>query len=155
VGAERTVRPSGRRGVLVAAGAFGLVAVAAVAFAATGVGTAPAYAVEVKDDGLVEVSFSQVAGVDGANERLAELGVRARAVAADPNCASAQGGETVLIGGPGVPAEMAGSRFLIQPGSIPAGSTLMLVIEQVDPDRIATTTFEVTGQVPTCVPSTR
>jgi hypothetical protein len=50
---------------------------------------------------------------------------------------------------------MEGSRFLLQPSSIPAGSTLVLVVEQVDEDRVATTSFQVDGPAPACVPSRR
>jgi len=150
--AERTVQPTKRRAVPLTLGAFGVAAVAAVAFTATGgVGAPPAFAVEVQSNGDVEVTFTQVAGLDGANARLAELGVRAKAVVTDPNCTSTVTGDTVVIGGAGAPTDLVGSRFLIQPSSIPQGSTLLLVAERINPDQVAVTTAMVDDPAPTCV----
>jgi hypothetical protein len=158
--ARPTAKPGKRRVVLTTAGAFGTLAVAAalaVTFTATGVGTPQAYAVDLNPDGTVMVTFSQVEGVAGANRRLAELGVRAKAIVADPNCAVpiVVDGHTSVVGGPELPTHMPGGKFLIQPSTIPVGETLILVAEQINDNQIALSAARVDNPAPGCFPSQR
>ena len=65
-------------------GVAGASAAAVVVFGAAG--SSPAYAVTTHPDGTVSVVIHRVDGIPGANQRLAQMGIRVRAVLVDARC---------------------------------------------------------------------
>jgi hypothetical protein len=60
--------------------------VAVVLALTAGGNTTPAYAVSVNPDGTVSLTVDEIIGVQGANEALTKLGVRARVAEIEPGC---------------------------------------------------------------------
>lgn len=151
--AQRAAPPRGRGrpAVLTALGAFGLVGVAtALAVTLTATGASPAFAVTQNGDGSVTVTIGQIEGVTGANAELARLGVRARAVTAEPHCASTLVPVNHVIGGGALRPGPGQDAITVLPSAIPPSDTLVLVAEQVSGNRTALAAIMVNGPAPTC-----
>jgi hypothetical protein len=74
-------RPSRLRVPMIAGTSLGLVgASAAAVIVLTAANSSPAFAVTRNPDGTVSVVIRRIEGIPGANQRLAQLGIRARAV---------------------------------------------------------------------------
>jgi hypothetical protein len=145
-------------------------------------GTTPAYAVSVNRDGSVRVTLLSVLGVQGANETLAKLGVRARVAQIQATCT--QTGEKDLAranqllqllvepqkrGGrqPSIAEKLrrtggafSGIDLIIHANAIPRGDTL-LITAQLDPPfrshgravhSVSATYGLYRGAAPTCRP---
>ena len=80
-------RGSRLRAPVIAGTSLGVVgAGVAAAVILSAASSSPAFAVTQHKDGTVSVAIWRVAGIPGANARLAQLGVRARAVRVDNGC---------------------------------------------------------------------
>src|SRR5689334_17213944 len=80
--ARRRTRPR-----LLAGTTLGLAGIGtAIVLILTAASTPAAFAVNRNSDGTVSVQIKQLAGIKGANEKLAKLGVRANFVQALPGC---------------------------------------------------------------------
>ncbi|MEV0676877.1 hypothetical protein AB0I60_10160 [Actinosynnema sp. NPDC050436] len=114
------------------------VAAAAIAVAgAAGIGltalmSPPAYAVTRHPDGSVTVTINDIKAVDPANEKLRELGVRARAVPMTADCADIDGTRTYQGADWDFPS-FSGNTVTL-PARIPEGHTVLLSVTDL-PDR--------------------
>jgi hypothetical protein len=95
-------------------------------------GPQPAYAVSQNSDGTVTITLTEIAGVDGLNQRLAEAGIRAKALLTHPTCwgsvyqvAFGQLYPQIVTKNGPAPA------VTIQPDAIPADNTLVLVTQRM------------------------
>ena len=118
---------------------FGLAGIGTAAALLLGAASSsPAFAVTRNPDGTVSVTIKQLSGIAGANQRLASLGIRAKAVAVGAGCDSNWTvKQQVIAGGPPpkptnpaqlhalVAARMAAGAK-IDPGKIPAGRTVVI-----------------------------
>jgi hypothetical protein len=121
----------------------GVIAALVIGLGGGGVGT-PAYAVTANGDGTVTVTIREIVGIEGANAKLAALGVPVRVVPVKPDCPAVGKGSapdrvsperehTVLS-----PVGPAGSASVkITPAAIPSGDTLVLGARQLDAGAIA------------------
>jgi hypothetical protein len=98
-----------------------------------------AYAVVHNPDGTVTITIKEISAVNALNQRLADLGIRAKAFRADPTCTAtvqwlesewkALDSKIVTENGPA-------PQITIQPAMIPADATLVLIGQQLVPGRI-------------------
>ena len=109
-----------------------------------GAGGTPAYAVTSNGDGTITVMIREIVGIEGANAKLAALGVPVRVVPVEPNCPPVSGGSTPdrvsperqhtimsLLGPPGI------ASVKVTPGAIPSGDTFVIGARQLDAGAIA------------------
>jgi F0F1-type ATP synthase membrane subunit c/vacuolar-type H+-ATPase subunit K len=99
----------------------------AIALAIGAASSTPAFAVTKNPDGTVSVTINKLAGVAGANEKLAQIGVRAVAVPVEAGCAGAAppvAARALAMKMRAVAAEAGTVR--INPRAIPAGKRLVL-----------------------------
>jgi hypothetical protein len=123
--------------------------------------SSPAFAVSQGRDGTVAVTIKAVRGISGANARLAQIGVHARAVQVAPGCpapvppGALRGAATRLGAAPGKVHIAVTTRF--DPRRIPPGRTLLVPVVppwgagghvQIAPGRV------VRGRPPACLPFT-
>jgi hypothetical protein len=124
---DTPVRPraryAGRRRTLAAAGALALAGAAAAVIATSG-GPEPAYAISRNADGTVTVTIRDIAAIAPANARLAELGVRARAVPMTADCPDLDSHDMYRGSDWHIEARPDGSVTLGQ--DLPAGYTVLL-----------------------------
>lgn len=125
---------------------------------------APAYAVTQNADGSVTVTINELIGVNGVNEELAKLGVKAVVARREAGC-TPTGDLVPLPPLPGTdPAQQAVhavkgsgiSEWVIQPGAIPPGDTLSLVAERYSEPGLSVLAFGAVlyrGPAPTCYPT--
>lgn len=120
-----------------AIGGLGLAgAIVAAAVALTATSGSPAFALARNSDGSVTLTINQLAGVTGANEELAKLGIRARVARYEAGCV-ATGNRIAPTPGTPYPAQertivqplVSGGvdAWRINPNAIPAGDTLSLI----------------------------
>ena len=100
--------------------------------------SSPAFAVTRNSDGTVSVSIDRLSGIAGANQKLASLGIRAKAVAVGAGCDSnwTVSRQVIQAGSERKPDTAAQLRKLaavraaaaarIDPGKIPAGHTVVI-----------------------------
>jgi hypothetical protein len=158
--------PAYRRRLLPAAGlATVLTGVLVAIVIGLGSGSRPsaAFAVVRNPDGTVKVTIAEISGVQGANQRLAELGVPARVVSLNAGCAtragefkpapltSEQAQRIATLVGP------AGSASVVlYPAAVPAGDTVVIGASAlgqsggIDTVALAISIYE--GAAPTCLP---
>ncbi len=122
-------------------------AIVAVVLTLTAAGTnvtQAAFAVTENADGSVTLTLNEVVGISGANQALAKLGVRARIARHQPRCARTRGAiaPARLRGGVMQMVEPqpfgegpTGALWVIHPGAIPVGYTLLLTGELVNDGR--------------------
>ena len=145
-----------------AGASMGLAAVGTAAALALTAGTAaPAFAVTSNPNGTVTVTINQIAGIAGANAKLAALGVRARAVPIVQGCTAALLRiPKVLPNGPPPPTTVSAPQsglpqsMTFEPSEIPAGDTLVLAAKQLvngPANGIQMLDAIVRGSAPACV----
>lgn len=115
--------------LLLGSSAAGVAGVAtAIAIALGTAGTSPAFAVTQNHDGSYTVQLLRASGIEGLNARLAQLGVRARAV----DCYFARAGSgQVLTGAPGRAPNWTAAQAKIEPNAIPRGKFLEVPMGRV------------------------
>src|SRR5262249_49384916 len=118
--------------------------------------SSPAFAVTRNSDGTVTVWVARVGGLAGANARLAQLGVHAKAIQVTAGCAAAgragvvkqRGGEVV---GPGKVQKLI-VKARVDPERIPAGHTLVLSAARRGAVASVSPAHLVRGVAPPCFP---
>jgi hypothetical protein len=119
----------------------------------------PAYAVTSNGDGTITVRIREIVGIEGANAKLAALGVPVRVVTVEPNCPAVGEGSTPdrvsperqhtimsLIGTPGI------ASVKVTPAAIPSGDTLVIGARQLDAGAIAMSGALYRGPGRSCLP---
>jgi hypothetical protein len=135
-----------------------LAAVAIVVFGATGRDPA-AYAVTVNHDGTVTLTINEILGIDGANRKLAALGLPVLVASARKDCRET--GHPVrdmanlarIVEPRKVSDGLSGLRWVIHTGEIPHGDTLRIVARldtDVPEPAIAGSYGLYRGQAPRC-----
>jgi hypothetical protein len=134
---------------------------AAAVIVLTAAGSSPAFAVTPHRDGTVSVVIRRVEGIPGANRRLAQLGIRARAVRVAEGCQVAppgalsriavatlvRHGHTNWVGGtPGA------IKTQIRPAQIPSGRTLVISAVRAGTLVRLARGRAVPGAIPACLP---
>jgi hypothetical protein len=123
-GRARYPRPRLLAGTTVGLAAIGTAMVLLLSAAST----PAAFAVTGNPDGTVSVVLRRIAGVHGANKKLAALGVRAKFVEVLPGCRAALPPAVVAnLKTPGQVLTQAGRQTRIDPRKIPPGRTLTIV----------------------------
>jgi len=149
-----------RRRLVPLASALALLLAGAVALELTlnsGRGAPPAYAVTQNADGTVTVELHELVGVHGANTVLAALGVAVRVVPVVSDCAANPSrytfvptrGRTLAI--PQKPTET-GAGLRVYVASIPAGDTLVIAADELQPGAFAVHVRLLHGATPPCLP---
>jgi len=122
-------------------------AIVAVTLALTAAGsnvTQAAFAVTQNGDGSVTLTLNEVVGIRGANQALARLGVRARIAWREPRCIRSgraiatgrvRGGLMQMVEPQPFGEGPSGALWIIHPGAIPVGYTLLLSGELVNGGR--------------------
>jgi hypothetical protein len=125
-----------------------------------GGGGTPAYAVTSNGDGTITVTIGEIAGIEGANGKLAALGVPVRVVPVEPDCPPPDSASTpdrvsperehaiLSLTGP------ASASVRVSPAAIPSGDTLVLGARQLDAGAIALSGALYRGPGRSCLPST-
>jgi hypothetical protein len=98
----------------------------AIALAIGAASSTPAFAVTKNPDGTVSVTINKLAGVAGANRKLAQFGVRAVAVPIEAGCAAAPPVAARAMAAKIHAAIATGGTVRIDPRQIPAGKRLVL-----------------------------
>jgi hypothetical protein len=107
-------------------------------------------------DGTLTISRDEVFAVAGLNRQLAELGVRATALRADPGCSSSVEEIQWADLYPRIVSQDSSPEVTIDPPAIPDDATLVLAAERVTmqrdrPARIVVRLLLVRGPAPACV----
>lgn len=118
-------RTAPRRAIAAGGGAVALAGVLAVGIATLG-STEPAYAVTRNANGTVTVSIKEIAAIGPANEKLRELGVRAKAVPTRPGCTDLD--EQRMYGGSDWTIEQGENGSVTLGQDLPAGYTVLLTV---------------------------
>ena len=151
-----------RRRRLAPVAALGLALAAALAAAVIGLssgGGAPAYAVTSNPDGTITVTIGELAGVTGADETLASLGVPVRVVRSEAGCPIRRGeydsvrlspAQFQRISKPGRHARSA--AIVITPSAIPAGDTVVIGARELATGVVGLQTTLYRGATPPCLP---
>jgi hypothetical protein len=165
---KRTPVPAGRmrraprRRLSIAAlgtAAAAVLAALLVGLGGSGGGGTPAYAVTSNGDGTITVRIRDVVGIEGANAKLAALGVPVHVVPVEPDCPAVGSGSapdrvsperqhTILS--PTGPPSIASVK--VAPGAIPAGDTLVIGARQLDAGAIALDGALYKGPGRSCLP---
>ena len=150
------------RGPVIAGTSLGLVGGSAAAvIALTAASSSPAFAVTRHRDGTVSVVIRRIEGIPGANHRLAQLGIRARAVRVADGCqmpaAQALARVTVMsLARDGhknwVTVSPATIHARIRPAQIPIGRTLVIPAIRRGARVQLVRGRAVRGVVPACLP---
>jgi hypothetical protein len=157
-----TAVPRRRRTLALPAAAAALALAAALAAALiwlTAGHSQPAYAVTQNPNGTVTVTISQLVGVQGANARLATLGVPVRTVPITPRCMTAAGEYTLAHIARAQMGKIQtlykgryGRGLTIAPQAIPEGDTLVLAAREVRPGGVvALQALVYRGAAPSCL----
>jgi hypothetical protein len=148
--AERLHRPRRRRlsrAPLTIGGVALLAATVAVVLSLTAASTnvtQQAFAVTQNADGSVTLTLSELTGIGGANRALAALGVRARIARRETGCAQSgvlippirvRGGLLGMVEPQRFGEGLSGALWIIHPGAIPPGDTLLLTGELLNGGR--------------------
>lgn len=135
---------------------------AAAVIVLTAASSSPAFAVTRHRDGTVSVAIRRIEGIPGANQRLAQLGIHARAVRVADGCQTPapralarvtvmtlarDGHRNWVIAPPGA------IRARIRPGQIPSGRTLVIPAIHIGAQVQLARGQAVRGVVPACLPS--
>ncbi|SMD04379.1 hypothetical protein [Lentzea albidocapillata] len=120
---RRSARP-----LLAAAGVLAMAGAATIAIVNS---DSPAYAVTKNADGSVTVSIRDIKGVDGANAKLHEYGIGAKAVPMSRDCAELDETKMDLLGDYVLPRVADDGSITMSPGDIPAGYTVLLGISNM------------------------
>jgi hypothetical protein len=128
-----------------------VVTIVAVLALAPGTSTPSAYAVSRNADGTLTVTIDELGGVAGANGHLAALGVDARVVAVQQDCASSARPIAIEMNTYARMAHIEGQGVTIQPVAIPAGDTLVLAVHTIG-GAVALSVGLYHGAAPTCLP---
>jgi hypothetical protein len=157
--------PSRLRGPMLAGTSLGVVgAGTAAVLVLSAAGSSPAFAVTTQPNGYVSVVIRRIEGIPGANRRLAQLGIHARAVRVADGCqvlpalgtlravpitTLVRNGRRNWIGN-----RVSTLRAEIRPAQIPSGQTL--VIPAVRAGRVVRLVGgrAIPGAVPACLPPT-
>lgn len=151
------------RGPVLAGTSLGIVGASTVAvIVLTAASSPPAFAVTTQPNGNVSVVISRIEGIPGANRRLAQLGIHARAVRVADGCqvlpapgalravavaTLVRNGHTNWIGG------TAGTvKAEIRPAQIPSGRTLVIPAVRAGALVRLVRGPAVAGAVPACLP---
>ncbi|MFD4642317.1 hypothetical protein ACFWN2_33760 [Lentzea sp. NPDC058436] len=110
--------------------AAGVLAVAGAATVAIVSGNSEAYAVTKNADGTVTVTIKDVKGVDGANAKLREYGIRAKAVPMSRDCAELDESK-IYIGDYRLPDHADDGSMTFRPGDLPEGHTMLMGISNL------------------------
>ena len=125
--------------------------------------SSPAFAVTRNSDGTVSVSIDRLSGIAGANQKLASLGIRAKAVAVGAGCDSnwTVNRQVILAGSerrPVTPAQLhelaavrAAAAARIDPGKIPAGHTVVIAAWRAGEQVRVYASRAVAGPPPVCL----
>jgi hypothetical protein len=125
--------------------------------------SSPAFAVTRNSDGTVSVSIDRLSGIAGANQKLASLGIRAKAVAVGAGCNSnwTVNKQVILAGSerrPAAPAQLhklaavrAAAAARIDPGKIPAGHTVVIAAWRAGQQVRVYASRAVAGPPPLCL----
>ena len=134
---------------------------AAAVFVLSAANSSPAFAVTSHADGSVSVVIRRLDGVTGANLRLAQLGVRARAVQVADACQARAAAALPPVaiaklvrarGTQWVSSANGAMRATIQPKQIPSGQTLIIPAVRVGKLVRLVPGRAVRGAVPECLP---
>ena len=124
--------------------------------------SSPAFAVTRNSDGTVSVSIDRLSGIAGANQKLASLGIRAKAVAVGAGCDSNWTVSKQEVAAPSfkratpaqfhalVAARMAAAAK-IDPGKIPAGRTIVIATWRAGQQVHLYASRAVAGPPPACL----
>ncbi len=135
----------------------------AVALLLGAASSTPAFAVTQNSDGTVSVTIQRLSGIAGANQRLASLGIRARAVAVGAGCDSNWTVKQQVITGalshkPATPAQLrafiaarVAARAKIDPDKIPAGRTVVIATWRAGKQVHLYASRAVAGPPPACL----
>jgi hypothetical protein len=129
----------------------------ALALVLSAASSSPAFAVTRNPDGTVTVWVTRVGGIVGANARLAELGVHARAVQITAGCTPARANwiarnaKVQMVGTPGRMQKLI-MKARFDPKRIPAGHTLVLAAARAGLAARVAPVHLVRGQAPGCFP---
>jgi len=134
-------------------------ALAAVVIGLSSGGGSAAYAVTTNPDGTVTVTIRELAGVRGADQKLASLGVPVRVVRSEAGCRVRPGDYesarlspeqfqriSKLSRAPGSAA------IVITPSAIPPGDTVVIGARNISPGAVGLQTAIYRGATPTCLP---
>jgi hypothetical protein len=149
------------RSPVIAGTSLGIVgASAAAVILLSAASSSPAFAVTARPDGTVSVVIRQIGGIPGANRRLAQLGIRARAVRVDEGCQVTASGAVRQIavatlvrnGRPNWVGVSPGARGeQIRPSQIPSGRTLVIGAVRTEGRIGLVRGRAVPGAVPACL----
>jgi hypothetical protein len=115
-----------------------------IGLGSSGGGGTPAYAVTSNGDGTVTVTIREIVGIEGANAKLAALGVPVHVVPVEPDCPAVGSGSTPdrvsperqhTILSPTGPPSIASVK--VTPAAIPSGDTLVIGARQLNAGAIA------------------
>ena len=151
--------PRPRRRAPLAAIAIAItVALLAIVLGLSTRGGAPAYAVTQNPDGTVTVTIRELVGVQGADNRLAALGVPVRVVPVRAGCRARPSEYTPVRPAPnsarfftlrGPPGHAA---ITIDPRAIPAGDTVLVAARQIAKGVVGLGVGLYRGATPPCLP---
>lgn len=153
-------RPALRRPAIAGAGLGVVGAGAAAVLILTAAGSTPAFAVTPQRDGSVSVVIRRIDGIPGANRRLAELGIRARAVRVADGCQAVSPGALTQVavatlvrrGGTAWVGRTPDTiRTQIRPAQIPSGRTLVIPALRTGARVRLVRGHAVRGAVPACL----
>ncbi len=135
----------------------------AVALLLGAASSSPAFAVTQNSDGTVSVKIQRLSGIAGANQKLASLGIRARAVAVGAGCDSNWTvNKQELQAGPvrkpdtaaqlhALVAARAAAAAKIDPGKIPVGHTIVIATWRAGQQVHLYASRAVAGPPPACL----
>ncbi len=155
-----SARPALRRPAIAGAGLGVVGAGAAAVLILTAAGSTPAFAVTPQRDGSVSVVIRRIDGIPGANRRLAELGIRARAVRVADGCQAVSPGALTQVavatlvrrGGTAWVGRTPDTiRTQIRPAQIPSGRTLVIPALRTGARVRLVRGHAVRGAVPACL----
>jgi hypothetical protein len=164
---EHVFSGASRRRRFAPAAALAVALAAALAAIVVGLGsgsrTSPAFAVVRNADGTVSVTIAELAGVEGADDRLAALGVPARVVRSQRSCPTRPGqfkaarlsaAQALAISRLAGPAGTA--AVVIDPAAVPAGDEVVIGARSLpQPSGSAAVGLETQvyeGAAPPCLP---
>ncbi len=161
---RRRLRLPARRRLLPAGAAVALALAAAIAAIvigfSSGGGSSAAYAVAVNRNGTVEITLRELAGVQGADERLRELGEPIRIIPAERSCPVKPGeyhlvalSERATRAISTIGSERGVTTLLVRPANIPEGVTAVFatrVLDEGPPEALAISQSAFRGATPPC-----
>jgi hypothetical protein len=147
-------RSSGRP-LWIAGGVVAVAGVAAIGITLVGGGSSPAYAVTQNSDGTVTLTLNELSGIDGANQRLHQLGLPVTVVPLTTGC------NAPVSAAPSAPSmpKLGTNDVTFSVRDIPAGDGLLVAVGSADstpPVRNGTAVSLaeqlIRGPAPSCLP---